>query len=94
MKTIHEYVDGDWVIYKNPKSEYHLYNFQAYKSQWTSDAFRLKRSGTEVIADISEIEPVFDKTQIKEEHENSIPNLPRGSRQRDSKNIEEDFFQD
>lgn len=58
MKSFEDYVDGEWVYYKN---NYHDsdYQFQAYKSQYTHNAFRLKNHKGEVIADISEITPMI-----------------------------------
>lgn len=76
MKTFEEYNDGDWVVYKNPSSNWHLMQFQLYKSQWTHNAFRLKFGNREVIADISEIEPIHEiNNLIKGEYEKSDRHL-------------------
>jgi hypothetical protein len=64
MKTFDEYKDGDWVVYVNPGHPWHHMQFQAYKSQWTHDAFRLKYGTREVIADITEVRPMADMTDL------------------------------
>lgn len=64
MKPFEEYEDGEWVTYVNVKSPWHLMQFQAYKSQWTENAFRLKYGTREVIADISEIEPIKNTNSL------------------------------
>lgn len=80
MKTFEEYQDGDWVVYKNPHSDWHLMSFQAYKSQWTHNAFRLKYGKREVVADISEIEPISEMNKlVQEEYENPSRNLQSNS---------------
>lgn len=58
MKKFEDYVDGEWVYYQN---NYHDSDFQfrAYKSQYTHNAFRLKNNKREVVADISEITPML-----------------------------------
>lgn len=60
MKQFDDYKDGDWVTYRNPKSEWHNMQFQAYKSKYTPDAFRLKFGTREVVADISEVLPMSE----------------------------------
>lgn len=69
MKSFHDYNDGDWVVYKNPGHSWHLMNFQAYKSKWTNNAFRLKYGDREVVADISEIEPISEATKLAGEND-------------------------
>lgn len=76
MKTFEEYKNGDWVVYKNPNHDWHLMSFQAYKSQHTHNAFRLKYGHREVIADISEIAPISEMNKlIQEEYEKPNRNL-------------------
>ena len=58
MKSFEEYNDGDWVVMKKDGHPWHLMQFQAYKSSYTHDAFRLKYGSREYVADISEIEPL------------------------------------
>lgn len=78
--TFDDYKDGDWVVYKNPNSVWHLLTFQAYKSQYTHNAFRLKYGKREVVADISEIEPISNvNTLMKEEYEKPNRNLQQDS---------------
>ena len=60
MKSFEEYKNGDWVCYINPKHEWHLMQFKAYKSEHTRDAFRLKYGNRELLVDISEIAPADD----------------------------------
>lgn len=74
MKTFDEYKDGDWVFYLN---NYHDpdYRFQAYKSKYTHNAFRLKNSKGERVADISEISPIWGNI-----NENSTTDLQSGFR--------------
>jgi hypothetical protein len=55
MKQFEDYKDGDLVYYK---SSYEVY--QAYKSKYTHNAFRLKGHGDDIVADISEINPVLE----------------------------------
>lgn len=67
MKTFDQYSDGDWVVYINPKSPWHLMQFQAYKSQYTHNAFRLKFGAREVVADISEVEELKQMNNVLQE---------------------------
>lgn len=71
MKTFDEYQNGEWVTYKNPGHEWHLMQFQAYKSEYTYNAFRLKFGAREVIADISEVSPIQETNKlIQQDYEN------------------------
>lgn len=82
MKSFNDYKDGDWVVYYNPNHHWHLMQFQAYKSRYTDDAFRLKYGDREVIADISEIRPSSETNELIRGHnENVNPDIPRGFRQ-------------
>lgn len=79
MKSFEEYNDGDWVVYFNPEHNWHLMQFQAYKSKYTHNAFRLKYGDREVVADISEIRPSSETNELIRGHnENINTNLPRG----------------
>jgi hypothetical protein len=92
MKSFDDYKDGDWVVYNNPNSSWHLMSFQAYKSQWTHNAFRLKYGSREVVADISEIRPISDVNNLmKETNENTNRDLQCDS----GRSSEEDYqYQD
>ena len=97
MKTFDEYKDGDWVVYRKPGSDWHLMSFQAYKSKYTHNAFRLKYGSREVVADISEIEPISETNRLmRENYEDTYRDLPRSTQQRDSQEEENIFtsFQD
>lgn len=63
-KEFNEYVDGEWVVFNKPGHQFHLQQFKAYKSQYTFNAFRLVYGHREVIADITEINPLKDINQI------------------------------
>ena len=55
-------------------------SFQAYKSKWTHNAFRLVYGSREVIADISEIYPLSESNHyVKEAYDQPYRNLPTGS---------------
>lgn len=69
MKTWEEFEDGEWVVYKNPGHVWHLMQFQAYKSKYTHNAFRLKYGEREQVAHISEIEPISEATRLAKEND-------------------------
>lgn len=97
MRTFDDYKDGDWVTYVNYGHPFHLKQFQAYKSQWTHNAFRLKYGSREVVADISEIEPISETNRlVKEEYENLNTDLPRnlGRRYQEDDEEESSYVQD
>lgn len=80
MKTFEEYQDGDWVIYVRPGHEWHLMSFQAYKSKYTYNAFRLKYGEREIVADIEEVRPQSETNNLLAEsyEKESNSGLPRG----------------
>ncbi len=61
MKKFEDYKDGDWVTFQKPGHAWDGMQFQAYPSKWTPDAFRLKYGDREIIADISEVNPLFNQ---------------------------------
>lgn len=81
MKTFDEYNDGDWVVYINPGHNWHLLQFQAYKSKFTHNAFRLKYGAREVVADLSEIRPSSETNSLMQGtyNANAYSDLPRGA---------------
>lgn len=79
MKSFKDYTDGEWVVYVKRDHPWNLMQFQAYKSRYTDNAFRLKYGEREVIADISEIQPIAEiNNLIRGQIENTNPDLPRG----------------
>lgn len=81
MKSFDEYQDGEWVVYVNAGHVWDTMFFQAYKSQYTKDAFRLKYGNREVIADILEIRPIKDSNDVIQERfkkfqDGNSPGLP------------------
>lgn len=57
MRTFDDYTDGELVYYLNGYREY-----EAFKSKYTHNAFRLKHSsGEELVADITEITPIGER---------------------------------
>lgn len=95
MKTFDEYQNGDWVNYKNPGHKWHLMKFQAFKSEYTYNAFRLKYDDLEVIADISEVFPIQETTElVQQDHENVTRDLSRGSQQRGYSDRDDDPYID
>ncbi len=87
-KTFDEYKDGEWVVYLNYGQKRHLQVFQAFKSKYTPNAFRLKHTETELIADISEIRPkestTYSNHAIGSYYDQFNSSLPRGASQIDS----------
>lgn len=87
MKAFEEYKEGELVIYKNRYNDPTAI-YEAYKSKYTPNAFRLKNSTGEVVADISEITPVADGVSYAKSNSNlqsdvrhtiAVPNpLPKG----------------
>lgn len=74
MKSFEDYKDGEWVFYKNNYND-RDYQFQAYKSQYTHNAFRLKNHNGEVIADISEITPMLVKLEDSIINSDGLPGM-------------------
>lgn len=76
MRSFEEYYDGDWVVYKKSGHPWDMMFFQAYKSIYTHDAFRLKYGRREVVADISEIQLLVDYNKERS-YEDINSNLQR-----------------
>lgn len=92
MKTFDQYKDGDWIVLTIPGHQWHGMQFQAYKSQWTHDAFRLKFGAREMVADISEIRPVSESNNVlKETYANLDTDLRSNAGQPRSQYGNDDF---
>lgn len=73
MKSFEDYNDGDWVVLNREDHPWHLMSFQAFKSQFTHNAFRLKYGDREYIADISEIKPLNEANGLIRPHNGNAP---------------------